>query len=276
MVAKITRVAFLSFMGLSLIALLFPVIYFYMQPSIEKKQIKQISSPVIKDKIPYESFVQVLHTTYIEVGKCMSNDIFCPIVNKPMTTRSKGSGVIVGHNGGYTYIITAQHVCEHRKAVGMQIGKFAYSYSYNETVEVVTFVGELLKAFVISSDVKNDLCLLSLPGSVGKRVKVKKEKLQIGEIITNVGAPMGIFTPGMALTFDGRYSGTDGIGNGYFSIPGAPGSSGSAIFDSTGKMVSIVHSAHTQFSHLAIGCLQSNLLLFIHKNREYIGFLMKD
>ena len=277
MAYRIIRIISLSLLGFSLIALLFPVLYFKVQPSIEKKQ-EASKNPVLvtKDKVPYESFTQILHTTYVRVGDCMSKDIFCPTVNKTMVTKSKGSGIIVGHSKGYTYVITAQHVCEHRRAPGVKIGKFAYTYDYDETVEIVTFVGALLKAMVVSSDVSTDLCLLSVPADIGKRVKIKKKEMHVGDIVTNVGAPMGIFTPGMALTFDGRYSGTDGVGNGYFSIPGAPGSSGSPIFDSNGELVSIVHSAHTQFSHLAIGCLQSNLIMFLYRNKAYVGFLIDD
>jgi len=273
MASCIIRIISLSLLGFSLIALLFPIILFNVQPAIDKKA---HTTQIIKgDNIPYESFVQVLHTTYITVNECLSKNIFCPAIKKTMVTRSKGSGMILGHARGLTYIITAQHVCEHRKSVGVSLGKFIYSYHYDETVEVVAYLGDILKTMVVSSNIEYDLCLLVALGETGKNLKIRKEKIRIGDMIINVGAPMGIFTPGMALTFDGRYSGTDGSKNAYFSIPGAPGSSGSPILDSDGALVSIVHSAHLNFKHLAIGCQQQNLINFLYENRIYLGFLKK-
>ena len=276
MAYRIIRILALSILGVSLIALTLPMLYFSVSEGT-KLSIQSESAQIVPGHdVPYRSFIQVLHSTYIEVGECMSDDIFCPVVKKTIVAKSKGSGVIVGHEKGYTYIISAQHVCEHRKAKGALIGKFAYEYEYDETVHVVTFEGDIVRAMVVSSDIKSDLCLMSFPKKAGETVQIRHEKIGIGDPITNIGAPLGIFTPGMALTFDGRYSGSDALGNSYFSFPGAPGSSGSPIIDSRGNLVSIVHSAHTEFSHLAIGCTQASIHSFLYKNRKYVGFLMKD
>ncbi len=276
MAYRIMRILALSILGVSIIALALPPLYFSVSEGTKLAIQKESAQPVSANKVPYRSFIQILHSTYINVGECMSDDIFCPVIKKTIVTKSKGSGVIVGHGGGYTYVISAQHVCQHRKAKGALIGKFAYEYDYDETIYVITFQGDVVRAIVVSSDIDSDLCLLSFPGKAGETVKVRYNEISIGEPITNVGAPLGIFTPGMALTFDGRYSGSDGLGNNYFSFPGAPGSSGSPIIDSKGRLVSIVHSAHTEFSHLAIGCTQTSLHSFLYRNRKYVGFLIKD
>ncbi len=276
MTYRIMRILALSILGASIIALAFPTLYFSVSEGTKLAIEKESAQLVSGSKVPYRSFIQVLHATYINVGECMSDDIFCPVVKKTIVTKSKGSGVILGYRGGYTYVVSAQHVCQHRKARGALIGKFAYEYDYDETIHIVTFEGDVVRAIVVSSDTNTDLCLLSFPGKAGETVSVRYNEINIGDSITNVGAPLGIFTPGMALTFDGRYSGSDGLGNSYFSFPGAPGSSGSPIIDSKGKLVSIVHSAHTEFSHLAIGCTQASLHSFLYKNREYVGFLMND
>jgi hypothetical protein len=98
-------------------------------------------------------------------------------------------------------------------------------------------------------------------------------EIVMGEKVQNIAAPVGIFSPGMLLTFQGRNSGVDPLGNAYFSFPGAPGSSGSPVFDDKGKLVSVIHSAHLQFDHFSIGVSQKNLLGFLYRNEEYISFL---
>ena len=226
---------------------------------------------VVNDaRVPHASFVQILHTTHILLTNCRVNTLFCPATNRNIVKRSRGSGVMIESHSGFTYILTAQHVCQHRKSKFIENKGVEFEYVHEDSLKVVTQTAEIKDAIVIDSDIKNDICLIAIVGEYGNTIDIKKNKLAVGSNIINVAAPMGIFTPGMALTFGGRYSGNDGHGNDYFTTPGAPGSSGSPVFDNRGSLVSIIHSAHTEFSNLAIGCSFENLTRFMYKNREYI------
>jgi S1-C subfamily serine protease len=80
-----------------------------------------------------------------------------------------------------------------------------------------------------------------------------------GERVFNVGAPFGIWAPGMVPLLEGFYSGTDGRGNEFFTIPTRPGSSGSPIFNSEGELISLIHSASIMFESIGLGCKLDNL-----------------
>ena len=68
------------------------------------------------------------------------------------------------------------------------------------------------------------------------------------------------------LTFEGFYSGLINSENKQiYTIPAAPGSSGSPIINENGHLVGMIHSATESIENIAIGPKTSVILAFIEK-----------
>ena len=76
---------------------------------------------------------------------------------------------------------------------------------------------------------------------------------RVGERVFNMAAPHGIFAPGMVILLEGFYSGSDVDDDTFYTVPAAPGSSGSVIMNSRGEIVSVIHSAYRSFHQIALG-----------------------
>jgi len=74
----------------------------------------------------------------------------------------------------------------------------------------------------------------------------------IGEVVINVAAPDGMASPRTRLMFDGNFAGCEGI-NCVYTIPATFGSSGSAIYNSDGELISILVAAATNFENVSMG-----------------------
>ena len=74
----------------------------------------------------------------------------------------------------------------------------------------------------------------------------------IGEKLTNVAAPDGMASPNTRLMFDGIFSGCEGL-NCVFTIPATFGSSGSAVYNENGELVSILVAASVNFENVSMG-----------------------
>lgn len=202
--------------------------------------------------IPYHSFVLVQHKLAIMPSSCILSSGADCIIPPGDIVSSRGSGTVVGHGLGMSHILTAAHVCQHRKAEGVIVGGMPYEYQYMESVNVVDFYGNTREGLVIATDIENDLCLISVEGQWADVVDLSDSMPDLGEQVQNMAAPMGIFSPGMVLMFDGRYAGIDQDGEAFFTIPSYAGSSGSSIINSSGQIVGIIHSATRNFNNVAI------------------------
>jgi len=202
--------------------------------------------------IPFESFTMVvLHVTATPTD-CLFKLDDCIVPRESHTMTSTGSGVVIDNSDGLTQIITAAHVCKAGEFEGMVIGGEVFEYDSISTIEVIDYHGNVHQAIVQNIDQENDLCLLLTVGEYSTPVPIAAEMPPIGSKVYNVAAPMGIFEPGMALIFDGYYSGEDWRHNVYYTIPAYPGSSGSAVFNENGEIIGIIHSATMGFPHIAI------------------------
>ncbi len=185
---------------------------------------------------------------------CNVNDIGLPT----KTSSSVGSSVVVGHNNSSTYVLTAAHVCSENS-----ISKFVYKTSSGDHVNVVVeqkvskirvadYGGTEREASVFRVDKPNDLCVITTKDEWGYPFTVSSVDPEIGEKVFNVASPHKIWAPGMVLMMDGYYSGKNSVGFYHYTIPARPGSSGSPILNSEGKIVGMVQRAVMGFENLAI------------------------
>ena len=215
------------------------------------------------NNIPYHSFVLVQHNIAVIPTACIITSIEGCQLPEADVIRARGSGVVVGHGTGMSHIMTAAHVCRHQPAPGVLIHGVPYEYRYMESINIVDFYGVSHEGLVVGADEENDLCLVSVEGIWSESVPIADNIPDLGEPVQNMAAPMGIFSAGMVLMFDGRYSGTDRQGDAFFTVPSYAGSSGSAILNSSGEVVGIIHSATRDFDNISIATTRDPIVEFL-------------
>ena len=173
---------------------------------------------------------------------------------KAKISSSSGSGAVIKSLALNTYVLTAGHVCE------MPPGDIHF-------LAAVDNEGTIHTAIDSKFSKKPDLCLIKTAGQWGTPANLSKNELKYGDQVISMAAPNGIFESKMVLLFDGRYSGRTSENDDIFAIPCAPGSSGSAILNKSGEIVSVVHSASKSFQNMAVGSNKKDIEDFL-KNLE--------
>jgi S1-C subfamily serine protease len=106
-------------------------------------------------------------------------------------------------------------------------------------------------------DKQNDICVLKAEKKKEDnffKVKFANKMPNIGDKIYNVSAPHGIASPNVILLFDGYFGGCNITFNGcIFTIPASSGSSGSAVYNKKGELISIIVSSLVSFDNISMG-----------------------
>jgi hypothetical protein len=140
-----------------------------------------------------------------------------------------GSGLIL-ENGR---VVTNYHVIEGAK----------YAYALSESGAKYSVDG------LFSTDEKNDLALLSVPGIPKSTVRLSSEAIQVGQRIYAIGNPEGLSN----TISDGIISGKrtlNGASLIQITAPISPGSSGGPIVDDLGQVIGIAMGAITSGQNL--------------------------
>ena len=228
-----------------------------------------------EDNIPRSSFVKISNSTYIKV---------CDAVNKDDCFEDKsmsvGSGMIFRHYGDHSFILTAAHVCENKrmkKLVAKGKEDKTVDLTYNKRLQIIDLRNAKHEAEILSLDHEIDVCVLLTEKVSMPAAKVSNSPVQEGDKVWNVAAPLGLFDTNTVSILEGYYSGTmpnvepSAV---LYSIPVAPGSSGSAILYSRGEIVGMVHSVYTRFHHQSLSPSWYDLRNFLQDaiylyNQEY-------
>ena len=195
-------------------------------------------------EIPFDAFAQV------EVGVLINSP---PDGGQSFEFTSVGSGMLIDYKDGISTILTADHVCnppplDHWYGlVGRQ--------NIEKTVSITSYYGNIVEAEVVLNDTEYDLCLVRAEVYWTIPVNISSVPPRVGEKIYNVASPTGFFYPGMVPILEGRYSGDLGYPQDYdsvYSVYTRRGSSGSAVLNSHGEIIGIIHSAIGDLSHVGI------------------------
>ena len=174
---------------------------------------------------------------------------------------STASGVVVNTlDRSKSYILTAGHVCD---------PSFDQEYPPSLPLEqkaditVFDYYGYQHKSKVLGINNDHDLCLLESDDVWTDGSALSHSIPASGEKVYAISAPHSIFSPGNALLFDGYFTGFDEKMNAFYTIPTKPGSSGGGVFDKSGNIVGIIHSAPADFENLAIASSLENVKNFL-------------
>jgi len=167
------------------------------------------------------------------------------------TVISTGSGSVVAHENGKTYVLTAAHVCWVEPYETVNRGSFLLEIHQASSISLLMYSGEAVPAEVFYVDEERDVCLMSTQGTWGSPLPIADRDPVKGQKYYNMAAPYSIYSPGMVLSFDGYFSGYDNEWY-FYTIPARPGSSGSPIISSHGEIVGIITMASTVFETLSI------------------------
>jgi len=213
-------------------------------------------------KTSRDSFAFVQVTTKFSFCDMVKHDIDkreCEKISKGF-----GSGFVIKREKLYTLIVTAEHVCSGATKFGNpNIVKREVSISIKD----VQF--NVFKAKVVRVNKKNDICLLKITGDVKntfKEIKFSTLKPSIGKTYYNIATPLGMFERGVIPIFAGIYIGRINDKD-IYTIPTAPGSSGSPIFNKFGEVSSMTTMAAREMENFAISIPSSIIEEFLTETR---------
>jgi S1-C subfamily serine protease len=176
------------------------------------------------------------------------------------TAESLASGFVVKKTKEGSYGVTAAHVCE------VDIPPTKPPIQHHSSYVITTLDGEKYKAMVLASDIKNDICLFFVKDLIDTSIIPLARKAPLpGDRVYTIGAPRGIFSPGMVPMFDGIYNGNIGDMS-FYSLPANPGSSGSMILNEKGELVGVLHSVYIKFPHIVLSSGFQETTSFIKDN----------
>jgi len=225
-------------------------------------------------KSRYDLFVEqttlVKVMTKAEVVKCeqsKGSSKICKSILKefpPLSLRSSGTGTFIDYRK-QVHVLTVAHVCE--KEPIPEVMSIDGVTLYVEIKHTITVVRGNFKtnATIIKMDKKNDLCLLSIdkePKNVTLPKIASKDPTR-GSYVSYAGAPYGMISGTYLVTFSGTFAGYIGDGFG-FSLPCAPGTSGSSIRNEKGEIVSIVQRVIPSFKHMCYGGSTKSINKFLN------------
>jgi len=233
------------------------------QPHISHVKLMDTALSSFEDNfLPNQNFVFLEKYAYFnekEQKFCSGDDLS---IDCSFVPYGEGSAIAVKSIKNNVKILTAHHVCEEQmwEALNLIFENKDGEYDYPTFKIKAHFYGKEYTANIVKTDEDNDLCLLEIESEYGYKVenlKVADKKPELGETLYSISAPLGISSKYTRLHFHGAWAGCDDALTGlpfcYFTIPAAPGSSGSGVFNRQGELVSIISIAMSGFDEISGG-----------------------
>jgi len=190
---------------------------------------------------------------------CGEDEINCAPQSIPATEMSAtGSGVIIGKYRGVSLVLTAGHVCSTPNEGVPVTENFGIQYR----MHLESGFGREGFGTILAVDSTNDLCMLIADQDLGPGLNIADDDPTLHEEIYTMSSPRGLAVPLAVPVFDGYFTGQ--VSDIYiFTIPAAPGSSGSPILNEHGEIISIISGAAISFDEFTIGCNTPALRNFV-------------
>ncbi len=213
-----------------------------------------------------ESFVKVYventydaYACYMEGQSLDECDYFGTVHHEKMT----GSGFSIKETKIGTVIMTAGHLCSVSNNLSMI--DFPMLISASSEVYVQDKDGNYFSGIILKVDTEEDLCTVLLQDANIPAMKIAKSNPDIGEKVYNLAAPRGIFSPGNIMIFEGYYTGQFPSGWSGYTIPAAPGSSGSVVINKRGEVVGMIDAVVVGFNQISLGPNRNAIVSFLEQ-----------
>ena len=191
-----------------------------------------------------------------------------------------GSGSIIKHKKNATFILTAAHVCN--IVYSQQISSIFPFYRpgtheliFSRINMVYDVNGKPHIAMPLIWNPEFDVCIMVTERIEQPEINFSFQPPLYGQKVYYLGFPRGIGGGQFVPLFDGYYLGTRKISewtkrakSAGYSIPIAPGSSGSAVIDKNGNLVGMLHSYYVRFDNLGLSATHSQLKELFNKADE--------
>ena len=226
-----------------------------------------------KNNLPEDNFVKVVAIYYIdnstlcEEGIIEDSGNFCQ-KGKIEISRSSASGVAFKKTKDSTFILTADHFC----SPDLGISRIMQD-SLDVISEITAYdsMGRSWKTEKVYVSEADDLCLLSSDIEIDSEIKISKIFPVPGDKVTAISAPHGIHDRNVSLHFSGIFSGCDYNDICFYTIPAAPGSSGSLILNTEGKIVGMIQMTSSGFGSLSIGVGLTSIRKFLLSAENHLS-----
>jgi S1-C subfamily serine protease len=245
----------------------------------------------------------MIHRKRSSVG-IISSRTFIKVATKPSITTtstrtikfstsysSSATGSVVKHNEKTSFILTAAHVCtlayeRQVKQVFPFYNKEKYDLHFNQIIAIYDITGKKHRAVPLIWSKMYDICIMVTSKIDQPALELAGGPPYRGEKIYYMGFPRGFGGGKFIPAFEGFYLGTmskarmgRGVVAGY-SIPIAPGSSGSAVLNIYGDIIGVLHSYYPAFEHIGLSATYPQLKsLFEEADAAYIKsrkFILKE
>ncbi len=238
---------------------------------LDKKFSKNKSKAINQNFVFLQKYVMTKNNNdYTQIcyeGKEKYYECTDPLI--PITSAS-GYIVITDKKNNTIYALTAAHWCEEVTKDELRDSTELIFDGMPIIGYFSTFMGNNYKIEKYVMDPVNDLCLIKFNSKYSKYAKnaeVTNTEPDIGDKVYTISAPMWSHETEFRQHYTGYSSGCDDY-ECAFTIPATYGSSGSAVINEKGEIVSIISRAAVGFNNYAIGAKPSEVQQFLEKAYE--------
>lgn len=215
----------------------------------------------VENRLPRDSFVKIM--AEVEMTLCTVDPKTKKKNCATKKSRAYASGVIVDRKQTGSVVLTAGHVCDTDELSHMVANP-------DVTIKIKILVeaenGERFLTKQVRIDKTIDSCLLFAKDMTRwKPIRIRETPPLYGERFYNLASPLGVATSEFVPVLEGRYSGQVNFNRAAYTIPAAPGSSGSPIFDERGYLVGMIHSVYLRFPILSFSPTHDKLIKFLER-----------
>lgn len=184
---------------------------------------------------------------------------------------SAGSGAIVKHKDKASFILTAAHVCtiayeEQIKSIFPFYEPETHIAMWSHLIKFHDINGNQYTAVPLIWSRLYDICIMVAPRIEQPALRLAFRMPYEGEKIYYMGFPRGIGGGKFIPTFSGYYIGKQSLGGWHnrgkvagYSIPIAPGSSGSSVLNDNGNIVGMLHAYYPRFGNVGLSATHKQL-----------------
>lgn len=215
--------------------------------------------------LPYDSFVKIVKQLRDKDGNIIAE--------------SMASGIVIGHLGDKTKILTARHACNDAGVENMFPAELR---PLTIAAGVMDVNNEQHKVLAQGFDSNYDICLIIVNKIEQPAVEISPVAPLRGEKVFNIAAPLGISDGKAVLLFEGYYAGdtfspiTHSPAS-LYSIPTQHGSSGSAILNEHGELIGVTFAGIGDFENVCMAVPYGAVIGFLKAAEiEIDNMLMED